>query len=114
MDNTELDNLGDDEEDRPPEQLDREEEETTSDNDWRDKNLVEFDNDNPGDEIPNPRKNAGVMRRAYTEDKKNLLRELNIDVNKGDGPSEKSLFERLKVTVNLKGKINGAKFDGVR
>ena len=54
------------------------------------------------------------MRRAYTEDKKNILRELNINVNKGDGPSARSLFGRLKVTVNRKGKINGAEFDGVR
>ena len=54
------------------------------------------------------------MRRAYTEDKKNLLRELNINVNKGDGPSARSLFERLKVTVNRKGKVNGAEFDGVK
>ena len=64
--------------------------------------------------IPNPRKDAGVIRRAYTEDKKNLLRELGIQLNKGDGPSAKSVFEKLKVTVNRKGKVNGAEFDGVR
>ena len=45
------------------------------------------------------------------EDKKCLLREMNINVNKGDSPS---LFERLKVTINRKGKVNGAEFDGVR
>ena len=45
------------------------------------------------------------------EDKKCLLREMNINVNKGDNPS---LFERLKVTINRKGKVNGAEFDGVR
>ena len=75
---------------------------------------MDFDDDNPGSEIPNSKKDAGVMRRPYTEDKKNLLRELNINVNKGDGTSARSLFERLKVTVNRKGKINGAEFDGVR
>ena len=56
----------------------------------------------------------GVKKRAYTEDKKNLLRDLNINVNKGDGPSARSLLERLKVTVNRKGRINGAELDGVR
>ena len=48
---------------------------------------MDFDDDNPGGEIPNLKKDAGVMKRAYTEDKKNLLRELNINANKGDGPS---------------------------
>ena len=54
------------------------------------------------------------MRRSYTEDKKNLLRELRISINKGDGPSAKSVFEKLKITVNRKGKMNSAEFDGVR
>ena len=48
------------------------------------------------------------------EDKKNLLIELCININKGDGPSAKTLFVRLKVTVNRKGKMNGAEFDGTR
>ena len=34
--------------------------------------------------------------------------------NKGDGPSAKRVFEELKITVNRKGKVNGAEFDGVR
>ena len=113
MADIELDDFGDHREDQPPEE-DREEEETTFDDGWRDESLLDFDDDDPGGEIPNPRKDAGVMRRAYTEDKKNLLRELNINVNKADGPSAKSLFERLEVTVNRKGKVNGAKFDGVK
>ena len=115
MDDIELDDLGESGEDRPLEDG-RGEEETTFDDDCRDGNLVDFDDDDPGGEIPNSRKDADVMRRAYTEDKKNLLRELNINVNKGDGPSAKSLFERLRVTVNRKGKVkvNGAKFDGVK
>ena len=45
---------------------------------------------------------------------KNLLKELGISLNKGDGPFAKSIFEKLKVTVNRKGKINGAEFDNVR
>ena len=56
----------------------------------------------------------GVTNRGYTEDKKNLLRELGIQLNKGDGPSAKSVFEKLKITMNRKGKINRAEFDGVR
>ena len=46
--------------------------------------------------------------------KKNLLKELGISLNKGDGPFAKSIFEKLKVTVNRKGKVNGAEFDNVR
>ena len=54
------------------------------------------------------------MRQSYTEDKKNLLRELGIYLNKGDGPFAKSIFEKLKINVNSKGKVNGAEFDGVK
>ena len=59
-------------------------------------------------------KKLGAIKRSYTEGKKNLLRALCININKGDGPSAKTLFEKLKVTVNRKGKINGAEFDGVQ
>ena len=111
MDDIELDNL---DRDRPEDcENDREEEETPFDNDWRDKCIVVIDTSNP-DAIPNPRKDAGVMRRAYTEDKKSLLREMNININKGDGPAAKSVFEKLRVTVNRKGKANGAEYDGIR
>ena len=117
MDDIELDNLG---ENRIPEEEEGEEETST---DWRDESIIEF---NPeirqgleerkglDTNIPNPRKDAGVIRRAYTEDKKNLLKELGISLNKGDGPFAKSVFEKLKVTVNSKGKVNGAEFDGVK
>ena len=114
-----MDDLGDHREDRPPEDG-REDQETTFDDDWRDESILDID--------PSVREGLeaekrtdrelgvglGLKKRAYTEDKKNLLRELNINVNKGDGPSARSLFERLEVTVNRKGKINGAEFDGVR
>ena len=56
-------------------------------------------------------KRIGTIKKGYTEDKKSLLRELGITINKADSPS---LFERLKVTVNGKGKINGAEFDKVK
>ena len=59
-------------------------------------------------------KKLGAIKRSYMEEKKNLLREMRININKGDGPSAKTLFEKLKVTVNRKGKINGAEFDDNR
>ena len=116
MDDIELDNLGD----RPVEEEETGEEETNTD--WRDESLViigGFNSVREGlDEVKNADrelgKKLGVIKRSYTEDKKNLLRELRININKGDGPSAKTLFEKLKVTVNRKGKMNGAEFDGVR
>ena len=111
----ELDNLG---EDQPVEPEEGGEEETNMD--WRDESIIEF---NPEirqgleEEKQADRelgKIQGVRNRGYTEDKKNLLRELGIFLNKGDGPFAKSVFEKLKITVNSKGKVNGAEFDGVK
>ena len=45
---------------------------------------------------------------------KNLLRELGFNINKGDGKFSKQVFEKLKVTVNTKGKISGAENDGTK
>ena len=39
---------------------------------------------------------------------------MDVNINKGDGPSAKTIFEKLKVTVNRKRRVNGAEFDGVR
>ena len=114
MDDIELDNLG---ENRIPEE---EEDEEETNMDWRDESIIEF---NPEirqgleEEKQADRelgKIQGVRNRGYTEDKKNLLKELDISLNKGDGPFAKSVFEKLKVTVNRKGKVNGAEFDGVK
>ena len=94
------------------------EEETNMD--WRDESIIEF---NPEirqgleEEKKADRelgKIQGVRNRGYTEDKKKLLRELGIFLNKGNGPFAKSIFEKLKITVNSKGKVNGAEFDGVK
>ena len=115
MDDIELDNLG---KDQP---IEPEEEETNTD--WRDESVIIIGGFNP--EIRqglDAEKQAdrelgkiqGVRNRGYTEDKKNLLRELGIYLNKGDGPFAKSIFEKLKITVNSKGKVNGAEFDGVK
>ena len=117
MDDIDLDNFGK-KSDRPPE--DREDydwdgwQKTSFNNGWRDESLLEFNDDHPGGEIPNPRRDAGVMKRAYTEDIKKLLRGLNINANKGDGPNAKSLYERLRLTTNQKEDVNGMKFDGVK
>ena len=108
---SELDNLGD----RPPEE-EEEEEETNIDSDWRDESVIKLDGSMEEEKNADRElgKKLGAIKRSYMEDKKNLLRELRININKGDGPSAKTLFEKLKVTVNRKGKINGAEFDGVR
>ena len=118
MDDIELDNLG---EDQPVEPEEGEEEETSTD--WRDESIIVMSGFNPEirqgleEEKQADRelgKIQGVRNRRYTEDKKNLLKELGISLNKGDGPFAKSILEKLKVTVNRKGKINGAEFDNVR
>ena len=115
MDEIELHILG---EDQP---IEPEEEET--DMDWRDESVVIMSGMNPDlrqgleEEKQADRelgKIQGVRNRGYTEDKKNLLKELGISLNKGDGPFAKSIFDKLKLTVNRKGKINGAEFDNVR
>ena len=113
--NIELDNLGD-----VPEEEEEGVEETNTD--W-DKSVVIMSGFNPEirqgleEEKQADRelgKIQGVRNRGYTEDKKNLLKELGISLNKGDGPFAKSIFEKLKITLNSKGKINGAEFDNVR
>ena len=45
---------------------------------------------------------------------KNLFRELGFNINKGDGKFSKQVFEKLKVTVNTKGKVSGAENDGTK
>ena len=117
MDEIELDNLG---EDQP---IEPEEEEEETDMDWRDVSVVIMSGMNPDlrqgleEEKQADRelgKIQGVRNRGYAEDKKNLLKELGIFLNKGGGPFAESIFDKLKLTVNRKGKINGAEFDNVR
>ena len=111
MDEIELDNLGEDQ----PIEPDEGEEET--DMDWRDESVIIMSGMNPDlrqgleEEKQADRelgKIQGVRNREYTGDKKNLLKELGISLNKGDGPFAKSIFDKLKLTVNRKGNINGA------
>ena len=103
MDDIELNNL-----DKPEEEPEEQQEQETNidDDDWRDQSIVIIDTSNPDAEIPNPRKDAGVI--------KSLLREMGININKGDKPSARTVFEKLKVTVNRKGRVNGAEYDGIR
>ncbi|CAB3985783.1 uncharacterized transposon-derived, partial [Paramuricea clavata] len=43
----------------------------------------------------------GVMKRAYTLDKKDFLkRELGVNINKGDGPSSTIIFDKMKLTMS--------------
>ena len=116
MDEIELDNLG---EDPIPEEEEEGVKETNTD--WRDGSMIIMGGFNPElqqgleEEEGQPEGQIqGVRDRWYTEDKKNLLKELGISLNKGDGPFSKSVFEKLKLTLNAKWKVNGAEFDGVK
>ena len=124
MDDIDLDNYGrrlnrlrewNNDDDDDPEWGGYEHETSFGGDGWRNESLLEFNRDHPGGEIPNARRNAGAMRRAYTTDVKDLLREfLGINVNKKDGKNSESLIERIKLTVNQKREVNGAEFDGVK
>ena len=72
-------------------------------NDWMDESMLHIDVTEGTEGISNPRKDAGVMRRAYTEDKKIFLKSIDININEGDGPNARSLFERLKNFSGKKG-----------
>ena len=92
MDDIELDNLG---EDCKPEEPEGEEETNT---DWRDESFVIIEDPEIREGLDEEKnadrelgKKLGAIKRSYTEDKKNLLRELRININKGDGPSAKTL-----------------------
>ena len=106
---------------RPEEQPEDHQEETNVDDEWRDDSIIIIDGSNPDAVRGNQEamkdadrelgKRIGTIKKGYTEDKKSLLNEMGIRINKQDSPS---LFERLKITVNGKGKINGAEFDKVK
>ena len=101
MDNIELDDLGDRGEDRPPED-NREDQESMFDDDWRDESILDIDlSVREGLEAERRADRElgvglGLKNRAYMEDKKNLLREVNINVNKGDGTSSKVPFRKVE------------------
>ena len=100
-DNIELGDLGERPEEQQPE--DQEEEETNVDDEWRNESIIITDGSNPDflrgkqeamkDADRELGKRIGKIKKGYTEDKKSLLNEMGIRINKQDSPS---LFERLK------------------
>ena len=63
--------------------------------------------------IPNPKRDAGVIRRHIIHDKKQFLKTgLGITVNKADGPNSTILYDELKTVTGKSGKINGATYKG--
>ena len=117
-DNIELGEIGEKPEEQQPED---QQEETNVDDEWRDESIIIIDGSNPDAVRANQEemkaadrelgKGIGIRKKGYTEDKKSLLNEMGIRINKQDSPS---LFERLKITVNGKGKVNGAEFDKIK
>ncbi|CAB4035869.1 Hypothetical predicted protein, partial [Paramuricea clavata] len=76
----------------------------------------DVDGSRPSGSTPNIRRDAAVMKRAHTLDKKDFLRkELGVNINKGDGPSSTIIFDKMKLTENKDGtKISGATFKDVK
>ena len=103
-----------------------EEEETSFINDRRpgDESILIIDGSNPvftrvddegpsTSDIPNARRDAGVMRRHIIHDMKPFLKKgLGLTINKGDGPNSTIIYDKLKFTTNKDNKINGATYKG--
>ena len=85
MGDIELNNLDHKPEEEPEEQQEQE----TNIDDWRDQSIVIIDTSNPDAEIPNPRKDVGVIRTAYTEDK-------NFDGDRKGNYDNGSVLPRLR------------------
>ena len=113
------------------EDLDREretqranEEEETSFTDVGDESILIIDGSNPvftrvdddgpsTSEIPNARRDAGVMRRHIIHDMKQFLKKgLGLTINKGDGPNSTIIYDKVRFTTNKDNKINGATYKG--
>ena len=64
----------------------------------------------------NARRNDGVLRRVFIQDKRNFLRDaLDINLKKGDGHNSSILLDNLSLTNDQRtGKNNGAKYKGVK
>ena len=119
--NIKLGDLGERPEEEQPENQEQETNVDDEETDWRNESIPimrGFNPDDIGDNQENMKKadrelgkTIGKMNRTYTEDMKSLLRELGIIINKQDSPE---LFEKLKITHNAKGKVDGAEFDNVK
>ena len=99
-----------------------EEEETSFFDDRRpgDESILVIDGSNPvftrvdvdgpsTSEIPNARRDAGVMRRHIIHDMKHGL---GLTINKGDGPNSTIIYDKVRFTTNKNNKINGATYKG--
>ena len=117
-----MDEIAMDDLDRPEDRQEEQQGEEETNLDERDESMVIIDTSNPDANVRGNLdamreadrdlgRGIGATRRTYTEDKESLLREMGINVNKGDGPSSKAVFERLKVTENGKGQRVG-EFEG--
>ena len=76
--------------------------------------FTRVDDDGPStSEIPNARRDAGVMTRHIIHDMKQFLKKgLGITINKGDGPNLTIIYDKLRFTTNKDNKINGATYKG--
>ena len=76
--------------------------------------FTRVDDDGPStSDIPNARRDAGVMRRHIIHDMKQFLKKgLGLTINKGDGPNSTIIYDKLIFTTNKDNKINGATYKG--
>ena len=103
-----------------------EEEETSFTDDRRpgDESVLIIDGSNPvftrvdadrpsTSEIPNARRDAGVMKRHIIHDMKQFLKKgLGLTINKGDGPNSTIIYDKVRFTTDKDNKINGATYKG--
>ena len=74
---------------------------------------VDDDGPSTSSDIPNARRDAGVMRRHTIHDMKQFLKkELGLTINKGDGPNSTIIYDKLRFTTDKGNKINGATYKG--
>lgn len=66
--------------------------------------------------VPNITRDVGTFKRAYTQDKKDVLQKnLGIALNKTDSPSSKTLFGNIELTMSKDHKkVNRVKSKGTK
>ena len=76
--------------------------------------FARVDADRPStSEIPNVRRDVGVMRRHIIHDMKQFLKKgLGLTINKGDGPNSTIIYDKVRFTTDKDDKINGATYKG--
>ena len=120
-DDIELENL---DRERETQRANEEEETSFADDRPGDKSILIIDGSNPvftrvdvdgpsTSEIPNARRDAGVMRRHIIHDMKQFLKKgLGLTINKGDGPNSTIIYDKVRFTTDKDNKINGATYNG--